>query len=129
RTGRAARAISRHCSVWTRGPVPGRAGTRSSGQAVACGSPWGGASDASPPLGRTNKKGAPRDGGRPDASRRRCSGVRAHGRAPPDYGPAVTLAQHAQLRQLLLVQRIVALREIQQRVVEPFLLVLRGGFQ
>src|SRR2546426_5618566 len=63
--------------------------------------------------------GAPRDGGHPDASRRRCSGVCAHGRAPPDHGPAVTLAQHAQLRELLLVQRIVALREVQHRVVEP----------
>src|SRR6266404_2675268 len=62
-------------------------------------------------------------------SGRRRSGARAYGRAPRDHGPAVALAQHAQLRQLRLVQRIVALGEVQHRVVEPFLLVLGGGFQ
>src|SRR5205823_2970976 len=74
------------------------------------------------------KKGA-RRGTPGDPARSATLDARAHGRVPPHHGPAVALAQHAQLRQLLLVQPIVALGEVQHRVVEPFLLVLGSGFQ
>src|SRR5438093_1136017 len=128
RTEPGARATSRRCSASTRGRVPARGGTRSWDWAAACSSPWGGASGASPPGGLTKKKGA-RRGTPGDPARSATLDARAHGRVPPHHGPAVALAQHAQLGQLLLVQPIVALGEVQHRVVEPFLLVLGSGFQ
>src|SRR5207245_4949862 len=59
----------------------------------------------------------------------RRSGVYADRRVASHNGPAVALAQHAQVRDLLLVQLLVAVSQVEHGVVEPFLLMLSGRFQ
>src|SRR5256885_1672357 len=103
-----------------------RAGTRS--WAWLGGSGWrrGDAGGGCRPRGNETGRPVPE---RPVRCVVRRSGVGGDRRAPSHHGPAVALAQEAQLRELRLVQLGVPVGQIQHRVVEPFLLMVGGRFQ
>src|SRR5712691_3942781 len=123
------RGFSRCCWDSKRRRDGGRHGTWSWVLPAECARRRGGAWAGSPGGGvdRKKKKGARY--GAPANPKAGVSGVRADGSGPGHDGAAIALAQHAQLVQLGLGQVGEAIRKIEQRVVEPFLLMLWRGFQ
>src|SRR5216117_1092102 len=69
-------------------------------------------------------------GGRPSVPRPKPgSGVGSDRRAPADHGTAVALAEGAQLGEVVLGQSFVAVGDVEQGIVERFLLVLGGRLE
>src|SRR2546425_2989054 len=106
-----------------------RAGTWSWGLPAVCARQRAGASAGARGGGASssNEKGRPKWA--PSYRRQPASGVCADGSGPSNDGAAIALAQHAQLVQLGLGQVGEAVRKVEQRIVEPFLLMFQARLQ